>query len=107
MPPFHINLCVLYHLPCILCKLAEQHTKEQQDTEAVAGKTSNLETKVPESTVQTVKDSLPLSLADVNEMIIQDSFPEEVNLDAIVEEGGNIEEEDNSKKSSATIIIYG
>ena len=101
MPPFHINLCVLYHLPCTLCKIAEQ------DTEAVAGKTSDLETKVPESTVQTVKDSLPLSLADVNEMIIQDSFPEEVNLDAIVKEGGNIEEEDNSKKSSATVIIYG
>ena len=78
-------------------QLAEQYTMGQQDTEAIAvEETSDLETKSPESTVQTIqsKDSLPLSLVDDNEMIILDSFPEEVNLDAVVEQDRIIEERD-------------
>ena len=63
---------------------------------------SYLDTNVPEPTAEATqsKDSLPLSLVDGSEIIVQDSFPGGVNLDA------TIEEEDTLKKS-ATIIIYG
>ena len=89
-----------------LCKLAEQCTMKQQDTETIAGEASNLDTKISESTVEATEsnDSLTLSLVDAKEIFIQDSFLEEVILDAKVEDG-NIEE--YSKKSRATITIRG
>ena len=98
----HPCLCTVCFVSLPVYKLAEQYTKEQQDTGAIAGETSDLETKVPESTVQTTpsKDSLPLSLIDGNEMIIQDSFPEEVNLDDAVQQDRIIEERDDSQKSA-------
>ena len=102
MPPFNINLVVVFssHFPRILCKLVEQHTEEQQDTETVDGETSYLDINVPEATAQ-AKDSLPLLLVDENEIIVQDSCPGGVNLDA------TIEEEDTSKKSPDTKTVYG
>ena len=69
---------------------------------------SDFDTKVPCSTVVATqsKDSLTLSLVDAKETITHDSFPEEIVLDAKVEDG-NIDEENISKKSPATITICG
>ena len=106
MPRFNINLVVVFssHFPRILCKLVEQHTEEQQDTEAVDGETSYLDTNILEETAEATqsKDSLPLLLVNGNEIIVQDSNPDGVNLDATIEE-----EEDTSKKSPDTITVYG
>ena len=95
--------CVICHL----CKLVAQYKKEQQNTEA--GETCDLETKVPESTVQATqsKDSLPLLLVDGNEMIIQDSLSEEVNLDDAVQQDRIIEERDDSQKSATIAKVPG
>ena len=51
--------------------------------------------------VQT-KDSMPLSLADnVGEIVVQDSIPDKVTLDVIVED------EEGSKTSTSDITIHG
>ena len=91
------------HFPRTLCKLVEQPTEEQQGTEAVDGETSYLDKNVPEETAEATqsKDSLPLLLVNGNEIIVQDSNPDGVSLDATTEE------EDTSKKSPDTITVYG
>ena len=101
-----MSLCSIY-IPChLLCKFAEQKTKEQK---AIAGKTSNLDTKVLESAVDATEstDRLTLSLVDVNEVTIQDSTPEEVKMDAAVQQHGDIEGKDDSKKSTSIINVSG
>ena len=104
--------CILYPFSFyFLCKLTEQYAKEQLDTEALSGKTSNLDIKVPESTVEVTlsKNSLSLSLLDdVDEVVVQDSFPEEVHLDVTVESDDITEGKDYSKQSKASITnIHG
>ena len=98
-------ICVLFHL---ICKLTELYTKERQDTKAIAGETSDLDTKNLESTEATEsKHSVALSQLDtVDVMIIQDSFPEEVDLNVTVEADGVIEGTEESKKTAIGITTY-
>ena len=92
----------------MLCKLIEQYTKEQLDTEATGGETSNLDTKNPESSAEATKDSVALSLLDdVREMVVHDSFPEEVHLDDTIEVDVEIEGKDDSKQSVSITDIPG
>ena len=52
--------------------------------------------------------SVPLSLlADVNELVANDSFHEEVHLDVAVESDDVIEEKDDSKQSTTILNICG
>ena len=91
----------------MVCKFAEQYTKEQQDAESFAGQTSDLDTKVPESTAEAAKTSLPLSLIDANETIIQDSFSEEFLSDATAEQTVVVEGKDDLKQSTSVINVPG
>ena len=92
----------------LLCKLTEQFTKEQSDTEAISGETSDLDiTTVPELPAEAIKTSLPLSLIDVNETITKDSFSEEFLVDATVEQTGVVEGKDDSKKFTSVIDVTG
>ena len=94
----------------LLHKFTEQYTGEQQDTDGICGETPDLDTKILESTVEVTesKDSTPLALVEgANEMIIQDSFSEEVNLDITVEADGVIEGMDESDISAIGITIHG
>ena len=101
---------VLYSLPFyLLYEFTEQNTKEQKDAEDIAGETSDLDTSIPEPTVEATqsKDSLPLSLVTVSETIIEDSFADDFLLDATVEQTRVIRERDDSKKSTAIINVSG
>ena len=97
---------ILFHL---LCKLAEQYTKEQQDTDVIGRETLDLDTNFPESTVEITqsKDSLPLSLIGVSETIVQDFSPDDFPLEATVEPTGIIEVKYDSKKSTTAITVPG
>ena len=97
---------ILFHL---LCKLAEQYTKEQQDTDVIGGETLDLDTNFRESTVEITqsKDSLPLSLIGVSETIVQDFSPDDFPLEATVEPTGIIEVKYDSKKSTTAITVPG
>ena len=106
-PHFFLFICSVFFICSfyLRCKLTEQYTKEQQDTEAIGG-----ETKVIESSENAThfKDSVPLSLVDnVTEITVQDSFPEEVISDFIVEADGIIERKDDSKKSATIAKVPG
>ena len=91
------------------CKLTDQETKEQKDTADIDGDTSDLDTTVSEPPVEAIqsKDSLTLSLVDVNEMIIKDSFSEDIHLNATAEETGVIQEKVDSKKFTAMVNVCG
>ena len=91
----------------MLRKLAEQYTKEQQDTAVIDGETADTGTNVLESTVEAIEseENLPLSLVYINEKIIQGSSPEEVKLDPLVQQHGVIEVNDDSQKSFTEAII--
>ena len=103
------SVCFIYVLFYSLCKLAEQYTKGQQDTDAIGAETSDLDTDIPEPTLETTqsKESLPLSLIGVNETIIQDSYPDDFLLEDTVEPTGIIEGKDDSKKSTTVINVPG
>ena len=54
------------------------------------------------------KDSVALSLLDDDsEIVVQDSFPKEVNVDVTVESDGIIEGTDDLKKAAISITTHG
>ena len=83
----------------------------QQDSEFVAGETSVFDSTDLESALEITpepKSSVPLSLAEgTNEVILQQSVPEEVNLDTTVEEDRSIELKTDSKEAEPTLNIHG
>ena len=108
---FSLSVCTLYTFSFyLLCKLTEQYTKELQDTEDINGETLDIVQKVPESNVEAIvsKDSVTLSLLDdVNEMVVQDSFPEEVNANVTVEADDDTEGKEDSNQTTTIINIPG
>ena len=69
-----------------------------------------MNTNIPHSTAEATlsEGSVPLSLlADVNELVANDSFPEEVHVDVAVESDDVIEEKDDSKQSTTILNICG
>ena len=65
----------------LLYKLTEQCTAERQDTQAIGGEISDLDTKVTESSEEAAQ-SVSLSFVDnVTEMVVGDSFPTEAASD--------------------------
>ena len=107
LPHFFLFICSVFFICSfyLRCKLTEQYTKEQQDTEAIGGETKAIESS--EKTTQ-FKDSVLLSLPDnVTEIVLQDSFPEEVISDFAVEADGIIEGKDDSKKSKTIAKVPG
>ena len=86
------------------CKLTEQRTKEQQDTDVVTEEISDLDPNILESAVGAVqsKDCVALSLVDdSNELILQNLLPEEVTVDT------QKMEDKEDFKSNAGVGIHG
>ena len=106
---FYFFDLAFYTLTIILSHV-EQHTKEEESTDFVAGEISNLGTKDLESAQEATqnKESLPLSLVDgVVEIVVQDCAPEEVILDVILDDEGEIDEKGDVKTSAANITTHG
>ena len=108
---FSLSVCILYTFSFyLLCKLTEQYTKELQDTEDINGETLDIVQKVPELNVEAIvsKDSVTFSLLDdVNEMVVQDSFPEEINVNVTVEADDGTEGKEDSNQTTTIINIPG
>ena len=89
----------------------EQHTEVQQDAEFVTGETSVFDATDLESALEITpqsKPSIPFSLVDgTKEVILQESVPEEVTLDTIIEEDTSIELKTDSKEAKLTLNIHG
>ena len=104
LPPF---LCYF----CNNNSLLEQHTEVQQDAEFVAGETSVFDSTDLESAFEITpqsKPGVPLSLVDcTNEVILQESVPEEINLDTTFEEHRSIELKTDSKEAEPTLNLHG
>ena len=69
-----------------------------------------MNTNISHSTAEAIlsEGSIPLSLlADVNELVANNSFPEEVHIDVTVESDDAIEGKDDSKQSTTIINISG
>ena len=97
-------------MPVSTLKLLEQYTEEQQDAHTITEVVSNLDTKGLESAAEATesKESVPLSLVDdICEIIIQDSIPEEVIFDVILEDEREIEAKDDFKTFAADLTIHG
>ena len=103
--------CTLYTFSFyLLCKLTEQYTKELHVTEDINRETLDLVQKVPESNVEAIvsKDSVALSLLDdVNEMVVRDSFPEEINVDVTTEADDGTEGKEDSNQTTTIINVPG
>ena len=88
-------------------KLLEQYIEEQQDVHTIAEVVSDFDIKDLESATES-KESVPLSLVDdICEITIQDSIPEEVILDVILEDEKEIEAKDDFKTFAADLTIHG
>ena len=73
-------------------------------------KVSDLDTNVLEKAekVSQSETSVPLSLAeDVNELVVHDSFPDDIIFDATTADGDKIDEQDAASESVTTISVYG
>ena len=73
-------------------------------------KVSDLDTNVLEKAerVSQSETSVPLSLAeDINELVVHDSYPDDIIFDATTGDGGKIDEQDAASKSVTTIAVYG
>ena len=91
-------------------KLTEQYTEEQQDTQAIGGETSGLDTKLPKYSEESTqyRDSIPLSLIDhVTGMVVRDSLPEEAAPNFAFEAVSVVEGKDDSKKSTTIAKVPG
>ena len=103
--------CTLYTFSFyLLCKLTEQYTKELHVTEDINRETLDIVQKVPDSNVEAFvsKDTIALSLLDdVNEMVVQDSFPEEINVDVTVEADDGTEGKEDSNQTTTIISVPG
>ena len=94
----------------LLCKLTEQYTEELQDRGDINGKTLDLDKKVPELTEEATvsKDSIALSLLDdVDEMVVQESFPEAIDVNVIVEADDITGGKEDSKETTTIINVSG
>ena len=90
--------------------LTEQYVKEQKDTTGVSDTVTDLDTNALEISekVSQSKTSFPLSQADdVNELVLQDSLPDDITADVTADDGGKTEEMDTSKESVTAVTVYG
>ena len=88
----------------------EHYTEEQQLTDSVTEELSECDMKGSESAAEATesKESVSLSLVDnIQEIIVQDSVPEEVTLDVILESERKIEGKDGLNTSASDITIHG
>ena len=79
--------------PCV--HITEQFTSEQEGTVPAVEAASDVDSNALELAVEAsqIKDNVPLSLSDdVMELIVQDSFPEDISLDTTVVDGENDQE---------------
>ena len=87
----------------LLHDFTEQYTEEQQDTTAITGETSVLDTDMePSEEVAESKDSVALDSTE--EVILEECLPEQETLDVTC---GHIEIKDGSEKSTAATTFHG
>ena len=97
-------------MPASTLKLLEQYTEHQQDVHTITEFVSDFDAKGLESAAEATesRETVPLSLVDdIGEIIIQDSIPEEVILDVILEDEKELEGKDDLKTAAADITIHG
>ena len=75
----------------------------------VSGKVSDLDTKVLErgEKVSQSKTSVPLSLAeDVNELVVQESFPDDVIFDVTASDDRKSDKKDAASESVTAVVVH-
>ena len=94
----------------VLNCLTEQYVKEQKNTTGVSDTVTDLDTNALETAekVSQSKTSFPLSQADdVNELVLQDSLPDDITADVTADDGRKTEDRDTTGVSVTAVTVHG